>query len=84
MTETISLATLKQWLLDAETAFQTLVTKGGVARIREGEKWIEYHPADVARLEAYVAQLKARVAAASGQPGAATGGRKRAQRILFG
>ena len=83
MTETIPLATLQQWLLAAEAAYQKLMTSGGVARIREGEKWIEYHQANADKLAAYVQQLRSRVAAASGQS-SPTGGRRRAQRVQFG
>jgi hypothetical protein len=83
MPDPIPLATLQQWLVAAETAYQKLLTSGGIARIREGEKWIEYHQADADRLLAYIQQLQARVAAAAGQ-GSQTGGRRRAQRLLVG
>lgn len=45
-------------LSKAEAALHKILTTGGVARIREGEKWIEYYPANVALLRAYIAELR--------------------------
>ena len=42
----------------AEAALAKILTTGGVARLREGEKWVEYHPANVQELKSYIATLR--------------------------
>ncbi len=49
---------LRQQLKEARGAYHKLMTKGGVTRIRHGEKWLEYKPAQASELLAYIAQLE--------------------------
>lgn len=52
---------LRKRLDEALAAKHTLVTKGGVTRIRHGEKWLEYKPATLSELLKYIADLEAQL-----------------------
>jgi hypothetical protein len=51
------MATLTQ-LEEARTAYHRLVVDGGVQAIREGDRWLQYTPASVRDLEAYINRLE--------------------------
>lgn len=52
---------LRKRLDEAKAEYHKLVTKGGVTRIRHGEKWLEYKPAQAAELLRYIADLEAQL-----------------------
>lgn len=68
--------TLRQYLADAEAALHQLATGAKVAAIRDASgRQVNYGPAEMAGLRAYIAELRAKL----GQ-----GGRARAARVYFG
>lgn|GEM_PF-4506568 len=50
---------LRSRLDEALAAKHKLLTKGGLTRIRHGEKWLEYRPAQLSELLKYIADLEA-------------------------
>lgn len=55
-----------------------IVTGGQAVRIREGEREVQYGPADIARLDALIAEYAAACALATGAPR-----RRSARRMRF-
>lgn len=65
----VSLETLQGWLDEAETARHKLMTQEGVVRVSGAAGSVEYKPADLDRLGAYIADLRARIAAGGSSSG---------------
>jgi hypothetical protein len=61
-------------LAEAETALHSIVVNGGVARMRHGDKSMEWNAQNVGTLRAYIAELRSRL----GLPG-----RGSARRVSF-
>jgi hypothetical protein len=51
-------ATPQTALQEAEDALHKILTTGGVARLGHNGKWVDYHPANIAELKAYIARLR--------------------------
>jgi hypothetical protein len=66
----MALPTLAQRLVEAELAYHNLQVGGGVQRVQDatGES-VTYTTANVSRLRAYIADLKAQIAGEVGGPG---------------
>lgn len=60
------LATLQQWLTEAETARHALLTGKQVARVSAWGKERDYSKSDQADLQSYITELKGKIAALSG------------------
>jgi hypothetical protein len=71
----VDAATATANLAAAEQAYHDIMTTGGVARLRHGDKWTEFSKANVALLAGYIRDLKGQL----GLPGA----RPRGRRVAF-
>ena len=69
------LATLQTWLTEAESAYHALVTGKQSVEVQHGDMRKKYTAADIGALSAYIAELKAQIAALGGT---VTGERRRA------
>ncbi|MDF1627023.1 MAG: gpW family head-tail joining protein [Parvibaculaceae bacterium] len=66
--EVISVSTLKSWLEDAETARHKLALGQLEVEVgQDGQGLVKYTPASLRTLDNYIADLKVRVRAASGE-----------------
>ncbi len=45
-------------LEEARSVRRVLITQGGLKTIREGDRWMEFTPASVSELEAYINRLE--------------------------
>lgn len=66
------------WLTQAEAALHSLEIGSKVEVMRHGEKSLQYTPANVDRLRAYIADLKSKIDACNG----VTTNRRRMLRVL--
>lgn len=67
-----SLATLQIWLSEAEAARHRLITGALTASITYAGRSVSYSQSSMGSLNAYIEDLKAQIATASGQPVAKT------------
>lgn len=70
------MAATQQQLDEAEAALHKLMTRGGVAQVRHGDRWVNYTPTKVADLRAYISQLRAQLSLPQV-------GRTRSRRVMF-
>ena len=68
------IALWQQQLTEAEAALHSIVINGGVARMRHGDKSMEWNAQNVGTLRAYIAELRGKL----GLPG-----RGSARRVSF-
>jgi len=64
----------KQQLADAEAALHSILVQGSIARMRHGDKSMEWNAQNVGDLRAYIAELRGKL----GQ-----NGRGSARRVIF-
>ncbi|MGJ4927481.1 gpW family head-tail joining protein [Bradyrhizobium sp. HKCCYLRH3095] len=74
MATSAELALWRQQLAEAEAALHSILVQGSVARMRHGDKSMEWNAQNVDGLRAYIAELKGRL----GQ-----NGRGAARRVSF-
>jgi hypothetical protein len=68
------IATWRTQLSEAEAALHSIVINGGVARMRHGDKSMEWNAQNVGTLRAYIAELRSKLGLA---------GRGFARRVSF-
>ena len=68
-------AVLTQRLSDAEAAYHTVMTGGGIAELRHGFEAVRYNRTNAQELAAYIASLKSTLGR--------SGGRGRSRTIFF-
>jgi hypothetical protein len=74
MTSSDEISLWQAQLAEAETALHSIVVNGGVARMRHGDKSMEWNAQNVGTLRAYIAELRGKLGLA---------GRGFAQRVSF-
>lgn len=62
------LATLKQWLDEAEKARHALLTGSKRETVRYQDRQVQFQRTDMAQLSAYIADLKEQIAKKEGRP----------------
>jgi len=74
MATAAELAVWRQQLAEAEAALHSILVQGSIARMRHGDKSMEWNAQNVGDLRAYIAELKGKL----GQ-----NGRGFARRVIF-
>lgn len=64
----LPIATLQQYLTEAQTAYHRLLTGGGVVTVKDQNgEMVTYQQASAVRLAAYIASLEAQIASLTGE-----------------
>jgi hypothetical protein len=74
MATSAELSLWRQQLVEAEAALHSILVKGSIARMRHGDKSMEWNAQNVGDLRAYIAELRGKL----GQ-----NGRGSARRVIF-
>jgi hypothetical protein len=60
------ISTLRTWLSQAELARHQLLTGSMVERLQHGDEMTAYTPANIDKLDAYIASLRSQIAGSDG------------------